>query len=138
MDSLQRPRFLRNLTPDQRVRKMRVLEVVSAAFSIMSALIIVFVMAEGGSDTGALKIALTCCIMVAAYQAINFYLGSKLHNRTERGRTDDTNAVAANAQTTLPQLSAADTNLLIRGGASAIENTTELLDPLPRKAQRDR
>ena len=114
---------------------MRVLEVVSAALSIMSAMIIVF---ADPRDTYALKIALTCCLIVAAYQAINFYLGYKLHHRTERGRTDDTNAVAGAAQATAPQLNAGDTNFFVRGAASAVENTTELLDPLPRKAQRDR
>jgi hypothetical protein len=138
MDSLNRPRLLRNLTPDQRIRKMRVLEVVSAAFSIMSAIIILSVRAAGTGYTEPLTLAAICCFLVAAYQVINFYLGYKLHNRTERGRTDDMKAIAGDAQTTAPQLNAADTNLFMRGGASATENTTELLDPLPRKAQRDR
>ena len=118
---------------------MRVLEIVSAALSIMSAIIILAV--RNGTDIDhkeVLTLAITCSLLVAAYQVINFYLGSKLHNRTDRGRTDDTNAIAGNPQTTTPQLNPADTNRFIRKGASAVENTTGLLDPLPRKAQRDR
>ena len=118
---------------------MRVLEIVSAAFSIVSATIIFMAIQSGTiGNTEPLKIAATCSVLVAIYQGMNFYLGYKLHHRSERTRTDDTNAISGDAQPTVPRLNAADPNLFVRGAASAVENTTELLDPLPRKAQRER
>lgn len=136
MDNLNRPRFLWNKTPAQKIRKMRILEALSAGLSLTSAAIIIALL-NGAGDIQMLTLAAFCCIVVAVYQGVNFYLGYKLQQRTDRSRTGDPN-VLDDSRTTARRLSAADTNLFVGGAPSAVENTTQLLDPVPRKVQRDR
>jgi hypothetical protein len=135
LDAIGRPGFFRKRTREEKIRKMRVLEMVSAALSLTAGAIIISVLA-GGADTQQLHLALLCCIVVAGYQIINFYLGHKLQQRIDRSRSRRPDEIEQ-AEEPFRVLNAADTTPFINR-ASVVENTTELLEPLPREAKRER
>ena len=68
------------------------------------------------------------------YQIVNFYLGYKLQRGIDQSRTNVSNEIEAAED--FRRLSAADTTAFVNR-ASVVENTTELLEPLPREAKRD-
>ena len=112
---------------------MRVLEAVSAGLSLTAAGIITSVL-SAGSDLHLLNLAVICCVVVAVYQIVNFYLGYKLQHRIDRSRSGHPEEIKA-AEETFGKLNAADTTSFVNR-ASVVENTTELLQPLPRESKR--
>jgi uncharacterized membrane protein YvbJ len=122
LDAIVRsPGLFRKRTREEKIRKMRVLEAVSAGLSLTAAAIITSVLVAG-------------CVIVALYQSINFYLGYKLQRGIDQSRTNTSNEIEAAED--FRRLSAADTSAFVNR-ASVVENTTELLQPLPREAKRD-
>lgn len=113
---------------------MRILEAVSAGLSLTAAALITSVLV-GGSDTQLLHLAVVCCVVVAVYQMINFYLGHKLQQRIDRSRSALPDEIKT-AQEAVGRLNAPATTQFVNR-ASVVENTTELLEPLPREAKRD-
>ena len=134
IDALVRPRLFRKRTREDKIRKMRVLEAVSAGLSLISAAIIISILA-GAGDTQLLFLATFCCLLVAAYQVVNFYLGYKLQQRVDQSRADGTAEIEAAEKGVRVLSSAAATPF--GAGHSVIENTTELLEPIPREGKRD-
>lgn len=112
---------------------MRVLEAVSAGLSLTAGGIISAVLV-GGSDIQLLYLAVLCCVVVAIYQTVNFYLGYKLQQRIDRSRSGLPDAIEG-AEEAFGKLNAADTTPFVNR-ASVVENTTELLEPLPREVKR--
>lgn len=135
LDAIRRPGLFRKRTREQKIRKMRVLEAVSAGLSLTSGAIIISVLAAG-TDVQLLNIAVVCCVVVAVYQMVNFSLGYKLQRRIDQSRSEHPNEIKA-AEKEVGRLSAADTTQFVNR-ASVVENTTELLEPLPREARQDR
>lgn len=134
LDAILRPGLFRKRTRDEKIRKMRVLEAVSAGLSLTAAAIVTSVLVAG-ADVQLLFLAAFCCVVVAVYQIVNFYLGYKLHQRIDQSRSDTPDKIDA-AEEDFGRLSAADTTPFVNR-ASVIENTTELLEPLPRKTKQD-
>jgi hypothetical protein len=114
---------------------MRVLEAVSAGLSLTSAAIIMSILA--GGDSQLLFLAVFCCLLVAAYQVVNFYLGYKLQQRVDQSRANNADDINAVAKKRVQALNAADTTPFV-SGHSVVENTTELLEPIPREVKRDK
>jgi hypothetical protein len=135
IDALVGPRLFRKRTREEKIRKMRVLEAVSAGLSLTSATIIISIL--GGGDTQLLFLAAFCGFLVAAYQVVNFYLGYKLQQRVDESRADSTDEIKAEAGKKVRVLSPDDATTFF-GGHSVVENTTELLEPIPREAKRDK
>lgn len=135
LDAIRRPGLFRKRTPDEKIRKMRVLEAVSAGLSLTAAAIVTSVLV-GGAEVQLLFLAALCCLLVAVYQIVNFYLGYKFHQRIDQSRSNTPEKINA-AEENFGRLSAADTTPLVNR-ASVIENTTELLERVPRKTTRDR
>ncbi len=75
-------------------------------------------------------------LAIAGWQASNFYVSMKLRRNLARRRigdfTEQSNELNYASQVN-PVLPAADTSQFIRPTASVTENTTELLEPVPRK-----
>lgn len=134
LDAIRRPGLFRKRTRDEKIRKMRVLEAVSAGLSLTAAAIVTSVLVAG-TDVQLLFLATLCCVVVAVYQIVNFYLGYKLHQRIDQSRSNTPDKINA-AEETFGRLSAADTTPFVNRD-SVIENTTELLEPVPRKTTRD-
>ena len=135
VDALARPRLFRKSTREQKIRKMRILEAISAGLSLTSAAIIISVL-RGGADTQLLILAVFSCLIVAAYQVVNFYLGHKLQQRIDQSRTESTGQIKAGAEESARALSTGDATPFV-GGRSVVEGTTQLLEPLPRQAKRE-
>ena len=135
IDALARPRLFRKWTREQKIRKMRVLEALSAGLSLTSAAIIISVLA-GGVGTQLLILAVFLCFIVAAYQLVNFYLGHKLQQRVGQSRAGSTGEIEAGAEKRARALSPGDATQFA-GGQSVVEGTTRLLEPIPREAKRD-
>ena len=134
LGTIRRPGLFRKRTREEKIRKMRILEAVSAGLSLTAGALITSVLVAG-ADIQLLFLAAFCCVLVAVYQTINFYLGYKLQQRIERSRSMPSDKILTAAED-FKSLSAADTTAFVNH-ASVIENTTELLEPLPRKAKQD-
>ena len=134
IDALADRRLFGKLSREQKINKMRVLQVVSAGLSVTSAAIILSVLA--GGDVKILFLAALCSIVVAAYQIVNLYLGYKVHQRTDQRRTDNAESRAATiAEKPLNTLNAADTTDFVNV-SSVTENTTKNLEPVTREKTR--
>jgi hypothetical protein len=134
LDAIRKPGLFRTRTRQEKIRKMRVLEAVSAGLSLTAGAIITSVLVVG-ADAQLLNLAVLCCVVVAAYQMINLYLGHKLQQRIDQSRSGLPEEIKA-AEDAVGRLNAADTTPFVNS-ASVVEGTTELLEPLPRKAKRD-
>jgi len=126
--------IMRNRSREQKVRKMRILELVSAGLSIASvALIVAFI--TGAGQRGLLNLAVICGILVTLYQIFNFYLGSSIE-RKRRDRSTHTTNPPEHQRTfetsPSPELAPADTTRFADVG-SVVDDTTKLLDAQPRK-----
>ena len=132
LNALTRPGLFRRRTREEKIRKMRILEAVSAGLALAAAAMI-FAVLRGSADTQLLFLSLVSCLIVAVYQIVNFYLGSTLQKKIDQSRlkTD-----------TLPhktdeQLGSGETTAFVNPG-SVVENTTKHLEAIPRNAKRQR
>jgi hypothetical protein len=121
---------LRHLSPERKQRRMRLLELLSAAAALVSALTTLAVLT--GADVGLLVIPLFLCFAVVGWQLVTFFMGRSIQRRqnpaaAEGGRTPPTTPAGAR-----PALNAADTRDLVPP-SSVTEHTTSLLDPVPAK-----
>ena len=130
LNSLTRPGLFRKRTREEKIRKMRVLEAISAGLALTAAALI-FAVISGSAETQLLFLSLLCCLIVAVYQIVNFYLGSTLQKKIEESRLqpeklphEEVEQLGSGASTTFvnPQ--------------SVVENTTKHLDAVPRKVKR--
>jgi len=135
IDALARPMLFRKWTREQKIRKMRILEAISAGLSLTSAAIIISFL-RGGAETQLLILAVFCCFIVAAYQVVNFYLGHKLQQRVEQSRAGSTGEIKTGAEEGVRELSTGDATQFV-GGHSVVEGTTKLLERVPRQAKRE-
>lgn len=126
---------IRARTPEQRHQKMRIVEAMSALAALSSAVIILAVLA-GKVDRPALVLAADLCFVTVIFQAINFLIGHSLQKRLRQGRDESERSGIIEAGTSQAQLNRADTGNLVRAASSVTEGTTELLEPVPRVAER--
>jgi hypothetical protein len=117
-------------TPEQRNRKMRVLEILSAVFALLTGGLIVGVL-TGNLDRTVLSLAVNLCTLIMAFQAINFAIGKSLQKRIKQGRDEGERSDKLEQGKSLPQLNEADASLFVQP-PSVTESTTALLDPVPR------
>jgi len=134
LDALTRPGLFRKLTRQERIGKMRRLEAISAGLSFI-ALFVIMTVLTGGNDKQFLFLAAICCFLVAIYQLINLYFGYQLEKRGAPRHTEEKPAIKANPAKSLQAAGEAQSNRLT-GVSSVVENTTELLEPVPRVATR--
>ena len=130
LNSLTRPGLFRKRTREEKIRKMRVLEAISAGLALTAAAMI-FAVLSGGADTQLLFLSLLCCVIVAVYQIVNFYLGSTLQKRIEQSRLK----LETLPHKTAEQLGSGGSTTLVNP-PSVVENTTKHLDAVPRKVKR--
>ncbi len=115
---------------------MRILQAVSAGLSLTSAAIVLSILA-GGGDTQILFLAAFCSILVAAYQIVNFYLGYKIEQKTNRSHSDGIKEVGTRqTEKNVGMLDSAHTTPFV-SNPGVTENTTELLEPVPRRTERN-
>jgi hypothetical protein len=124
VDAMVGSGLFRTRTREEKIRKMRVLEAVSAGLSLTAAAIIISVLAAG-ADPQLLFLAVFCCLFVAAYQVVNYYLGHKLQERIAQSRSNPTTGLKAGEER-FAKLNPADTTPFVNR-ASVVENTTKNL-----------
>jgi hypothetical protein len=130
LNSFTRGGLFRRRTREEKIRKMRVLEAVSAGLALTSAALI-FAVLRGNADTQLLFLSLLCCLIVAVYQMVNFYLGHTLQKKIEQSRTKD-----EMLSTKRVEVLASGESTTFVDQHSVVENTTERLDAVPRKVKR--
>ena len=129
LNSLRRPGLFRKRTREEKIRKMRVLEAISAGLALTAAALI-FAVISGTADTQLLFLSLLCCLFVAVYQIVNFYLGSSLQKKIEQSRLQPEKLPHKEVE----QLDSGESTTFVNP-ASVVENTTKHLDTVPRKVK---
>lgn len=109
---------------------MRILEAISAGLAL-SAAAMIFAVLRGGADTQLLFLSLLCCLLIAVYQIVNFYLGSTLQKKIEQSRLKTETLSHKPAE----QLGSGESTTFVNPH-SVVENTTKHLDVVPRKVKR--
>jgi hypothetical protein len=133
IDAPTQPMLFRKRTREEKIRKMRILEVVSAALAFTSAAII-FSVLSGSGDTSLLNLAGICCIIIAVYQAVNFYFGYTLQPKRNKDRAQEGQEIERRMEDLPPALDGYSDERIIEM-PTVTENTTELLRPERRKDQ---
>lgn len=134
-NSRRRGRFGRS-SREHKIGKMRMLQIVSVGLSLASALIIINFL--NGGDAGLLNVAVMCGFLVAAYQIATIIIGRKVLTPNKQDHENQTEYIKPLADIQPNVLNAADTGEFVTP-RSVIENTTELLEPVPLyKAPNDR
>jgi hypothetical protein len=89
-----------------------------------------FAVLYGNSDVQLLFLSFLCCLFVALYQGVNFYLGRNLQQKINQSRVKETGTLPENRVGALNAGEATD----FVNNVSVVENTTKRLDAIPRKA----
>jgi hypothetical protein len=111
--------------------KMRLLEVVSAALACTSAAII-FSALSGSGDRSLLNLAGICCLVIAVYQAVNFYFGYTLQPKRHQNQVQKDRAREQRTEDLTPALDGYNDETIIEM-PTVTESTTELLRPKKRR-----
>jgi hypothetical protein len=122
--------LFRKRTRDEKIRKMRILEAISAGLALAAAAMI-FSFLRGGGEQQLLFLSLLCCLIIAAYQMVNFYLGSTLQKKITQSRMKE----EALANQRVGELESGGSTTFVNS-RSVVENTTKHLDAVPRKEKR--
>jgi hypothetical protein len=130
LNSLTRPGLFRKRTREEKIRKMRILEAVSAGLALTAAALI-YAVRTGTANPNLLFLSLLCCLIIAVYQIINFYLGSTLQKKIEQSRSKAETLPNKTAE----QLGSGESTTFVNPH-SVVENTTKHLDAVPRKMKR--
>ena len=130
LNSHARPGLFRKRTREEKIRKMRILEAISAGLALAAAAMI-FAVLRGNADTQLLFLSLLCCLIIAAYQMVNFYLGSTLQKRITQSRMQE--EILTDQR--VGQLDVGKSTTFVNR-ESVVENTTKQLDAVPRKVKR--
>ncbi len=108
-------------TREEKLTKIRTLQLVGAGLSITSAAILLAFL-FGDLDRGLLFLALACSVVVAFYQLANIYLGYKVSKTLPRPPNQQP------VQAPSAELVASPITRRLQTPASVVEGTTELLD----------
>ena len=135
------PVFRRARTPEQRMRMMLVFNAMDAALALAAAILLYSTQPDGWGTRGHVLIAAAFCIVIAAHQIISLIINLKIQSRLKRARAEkaaDALSIRTHAGEAAPALNAADAGLFAPVRASVTENTTELLDAVPRQKTEQR
>lgn len=123
---------MRRLSPERKQRRMRALELLSAAAALASGLLTLAVLS--GASLELLVVAMVLCFAIVGWQLVTFFMGRSI--QAKRGQESEGEATLPAAQAAArPTLNAADTRDLVQP-PSVTENTTALLDAVPAKKGR--
>lgn len=126
------PRRLSRMTRPQKIARMRLLGVISGAMSLVSAIIIVTILAQApGAYRFEMSIAALLSVLVTIYQVIMFSLGRKIFNPQIEAAHTTAPPVLNERTTNVLDLPPADTAEF--AVPSVTEETTRHLDPVERK-----
>ncbi|MBA2504176.1 MAG: hypothetical protein H0V27_14980 [Pyrinomonadaceae bacterium] len=126
-------------SPQQNIKMIRIMSVLSASFALFSAIALYATHLGTGKGNWAVYVAAAFSLTVAVWQICNLFIALKLDRHLKRGRANnapgDQNAQFAN-NSTAPSLPASEA-VEFNAGRSVTDRTTELLEPVPRRAGRN-
>lgn len=131
------PVFRRARTPEQRMRLMLVFNAMDAALALAAAILLFSTQAGRGEALAHVFIAAAFCIVIAAHQIVSLIINLKIQQRLKRARDEKAaEALASGAHAGgAPALNAGDAGLFAGVQGSVTENTTELLEAVPRQTE---
>lgn len=121
---------LRRMSPERKHRRMRALELLSAAAALVSGLLTLAVLS--GADLEFLVVPIILCFAVVGWQVVTFFMGRSIQRRQGQEASESGPALSATQPGTRPVLNAADTRDIVCP-PSVTENTTALLKSVPAK-----
>jgi hypothetical protein len=124
-------------TPEDKMKTILVFDAISAVFALLSSIALYANHLGKPGVNWSVYVAAAFCLSISVYQTINFFYLLQLRRRLKRGRADAGNVPGEIANNERPALNAADTKDFVNV-RSVTENTTELLDPVPRIPQADK
>ena len=130
-----RRRLFRPRTREQKIRKMRLLEILSAGLAFASAAMI-FYFPKSQGDMSLLNLAGAFCLIIALYQVANFYFGLTLQPKRGKNQIEDGRQIERKTKDLPYSLNEQSENEFIEL-PSITESTTELLRPAARAAERE-
>ena len=133
IDAPTQSKLFRKRTREEKIRKMRILEVVSAALAFISAAII-FSVLSGSHDTSLLNLAGICCIVIAVYQAVNFYFGYTLQPKRIKDLAEESREIEQRTKE-LPNALEGYSDERFIEMPTVTEKTTELLRSTDKNAR---
>ena len=128
------PGRLRGVSPERKQRRIHLLQFLSAMAAAAAGILTLAV--HFGLHPDMLMVVALLCFVVVAWQVVAFVLGRSIEARRSQGAAEGGPALPTSPGAARPALGAADTSDLLRP-PSVTENTTALLDQVPRKAGRD-
>ena len=135
LENLAKSRLFRKSSRPEKIRKIRIMEALSAGFSLTSAAIIISILA-GRSNRQILVVAALLNLLVMVYQIINFYLGYKIQQKKSHSRSEGIEKFETQTEKEVRMLDSASATQFLNN-PSVTENTTELLEPIPRRTNRE-
>ena len=132
------PVFRHARTPEQRMKMMLVFNAMDATLALAAATLLYSTQPGGWGTRGHVLIAAACCSVIAAHQINSLIINLKIQSRLKRARAEkaaDALSIRTHAEEAAPMLNAADAGLFTPARASVTENTTELLDAVPRQPE---
>jgi len=132
------PVMRRARTPEQRMRMMLIFNAMDAALALAAAILLFSTRAGRGADAQAhVFIAAAFCLVIAVHQAVSLLINLKIQQRLKRARTEKAaEAIAGGTYAGItPELNAGDSGLFTNARGGVTENTTELLDAVPRQPE---
>lgn len=131
------PVFRRARTPEQRMRMMLVFNAMDAALALAAAILLFSTQMGRGEAQAHVFIAAAFCIVIAVHQVVSLLVNLKIQRRLKRAREEKAaEALASGAHAgAAPALGAGDSGLFVNVQGSVTENTTELLNAVPRQTE---
>ncbi|HEV2800301.1 MAG TPA: hypothetical protein VGW12_07380 [Pyrinomonadaceae bacterium] len=133
------PVFRRARTPEQRMKMMLVFNTLDALLAVASAAILYATQAGAEHPSARIYLVATFCVVIATHQIVSLVVNLKIQQRLKRAREDKGGRAARAGETNAgaQALNPADVNLFVgaRRGGGVTENTTKLLDAVPRKPE---
>ncbi|HEX8458913.1 MAG TPA: hypothetical protein VF656_16585 [Pyrinomonadaceae bacterium] len=141
------PVFRRARTPEQRMKMILVFNALDALLAVASAAILYATQAGAEHPSSHIYLVATFCVVIATHQIVSLIVNLKNRQRLKRAHDDKGDgkgadkgksaALEGETNSGARALNPADAGLFVdarRGGNSSVtENTTELLDAVPRR-----
>jgi hypothetical protein len=117
--------------PEQRITVMVVFNGLSALLALFSAIALYATYLNTPEAKWSVYVAGACCFVIAIHQMISLAFALELKLRLKRGHTDAAQTIMPDAAAGVPALGSGETTQFV-DAPSVTENTTELLEAVPR------
>jgi hypothetical protein len=118
-------------SPEKRFNVMCVFNALSAALGLASAIILYATYLGRPEAKWSVYLAAAFCLVIAVHQTISFFFALEFRERMKQRRREMNPAIGSGIKGSVKSLDSGKTTEFVNP-ASVTENTTELLEPVPR------